>query len=169
MKAYGHHFSTVLGPMFCAVDDGGRTVGLAFIADRPPAGAEDAMRKRGYDLTLDALRCVDVERQTREFCEGRRREFNCEVALATGTAFQQRVWAALREIPFGTTATYGDVARSLVGDTRRSRAVGQAIGSNPCSLVVPCHRVVGVGKALTGFAWGLALKKQLLALEKQVA
>ena len=79
-----------------------------------------------------------------------------------GTAFQQRVWQALREIPRGTVVTYGDMARALASSPR---AVGGAVGRNPISIVIPCHRVVGSGGSLTGYAGGLGRKRFLLELE----
>ncbi len=80
------------------------------------------------------------------------------------TAFQQRVWQALRAIPRGATRTYGDIAREL-GKPKGAQAVGQAIGSNPLAVLVPCHRVVGTGGTMTGYRWGLDRKKILLAKE----
>lgn len=89
-----------------------------------------------------------------------------DVALdLVGTPFQLAVWRALLEIPFGETATYGEVA-SRVGRPGAARAVGAAVGANPVSLLVPCHRVVGTDGSLTGFGWGLALKRRLLAHER---
>jgi methylated-DNA-[protein]-cysteine S-methyltransferase len=83
-----------------------------------------------------------------------------------GTPFQQRVWQALRGIACGTTVSYGEIARWL-GAPRSVRAVGAAIGRNPISIIVPCHRVVGSGGALTGYAGGLDRKQALLELERQ--
>ncbi len=82
-----------------------------------------------------------------------------------GTPFQRRVWAALREIPAGTTVTYGALAARL-GVPRASRAVGAANGRNPVSIAVPCHRVIGAGGGLTGYAGGLDRKRWLLAHER---
>lgn len=81
-----------------------------------------------------------------------------------GTAFQQRVWAQLQTIPYGKTCTYGDLARALGS---APRAVGGAVGRNPISLLIPCHRVVGAGERLTGYAGGVARKEWLLAREKE--
>lgn len=86
-----------------------------------------------------------------------------------GTPFRQAVWAALMEIPYGQTRTYGQLAQALAqrtGGKAAPRAVGGAVGHNPISLMIPCHRVVGAGGALTGYAGGLERKKALLALEK---
>ena len=85
-----------------------------------------------------------------------------------GTTFQLAAWRALATIPYGTTTTYGDQARRL-GDPRLARAVGAANGRNPVSIVVPCHRLVGVTGALTGFAGGLPAKRALLDHEAAVA
>jgi methylated-DNA-[protein]-cysteine S-methyltransferase len=86
-----------------------------------------------------------------------------------GSAFRQAVWALLRAIPYGQTTTYGDLARALAaqsGQTRVSaQAVGGAVGHNPLSIVVPCHRVLGRGGSLTGYAGGLDKKVKLLTLE----
>jgi methylated-DNA-[protein]-cysteine S-methyltransferase len=92
------------------------------------------------------------------------REFDLPLA-PSGSAFQQRVWTALREIPFGQTRTYGEVAARLGLGPEASRAVGTANGANPIPVVVPCHRVIGADGSLTGFAGGLARKRFLLDLE----
>jgi AraC family transcriptional regulator of adaptative response/methylated-DNA-[protein]-cysteine methyltransferase len=81
-----------------------------------------------------------------------------------GTAFQQRVWAALRAIPPGSTATYGEIARRI-GKPQSARAVGAACGANPIAVAIPCHRVVGSAGALTGYRWGVGIKRTLLERE----
>ena len=81
-----------------------------------------------------------------------------------GTTFQQRVWQLLPEIPCGQTVSYGDLARKL-GNIRSAQAVGQAVGKNPIAILIPCHRVVGAKGQLTGYAWGVEIKKRLLNLE----
>ena len=85
-----------------------------------------------------------------------------------GTPFQLAVWRALAEIPFGETRTYGQIARRL-GRPSASRAVGAANGRNPISIIVPCHRVIGAGGALTGYAGGVGRKQWLLEHERAVA
>lgn len=82
----------------------------------------------------------------------------------SGTAFQKRVWELLREIPYGETRSYGELARMLDSSPR---AVGSAVGRNPISLIIPCHRVLGSGGALTGYAGGLERKEFLLRLERK--
>ena len=103
--------------------------------------------------------------QLREYFAGRRTDFDLPVALQ-GTEFQTGVWKALTEIPYGQTRTYGQIA-AQVGRPKASRAVGMANHRNPVSILVPCHRVVGAGGKLTGYAGGLDAKQSLLALEKR--
>jgi methylated-DNA-[protein]-cysteine S-methyltransferase len=98
-----------------------------------------------------------------EYFSGERKVFTVATA-ATGDGFQQRVWGLLKEIPYGTTRSYGEVARDL-GDVALARAVGVANARNPISVIVPCHRVVGSDGSLTGYAGGLERKRFLLELE----
>lgn len=110
------------------------------------------------DAALAPVRC-----QLEEYFAGTRQIF--ELALAPGgTEFQQAVWNALRDIPFGETRSYGQIAEQI-GRPRAVRAVGAANGANPLPIVVPCHRVIGANGKLTGFGGGLPAKEQLLALE----
>ena len=105
----------------------------------------------------------DLREQLEAYLAGRLEDF--DVALAPlGTPFQARVWAALRQVPYGTTVTYGELAQA-VGRPTAVRAVGAANGRNPYCLVVPCHRVVGADGSLTGYAGGLDRKRFLLDLE----
>jgi methylated-DNA-[protein]-cysteine S-methyltransferase len=106
----------------------------------------------------------EAERQLAEYFAGRRTEFDLPLDPA-GTPFQQKVWNALRSIPFGETRTYAEVA-SQIGHPGAARAVGAASGRNPLSIVAPCHRVVGTSGELTGFAGGLEVKARLLAFER---
>ena len=80
------------------------------------------------------------------------------------TAFQQRVWTALQAIPRGQLRTYGELAAEI-GSPKGAMAVGQALGSNPVALLIPCHRVVGAGNAMTGWRWGVDRKRRLLEIE----
>jgi methylated-DNA-[protein]-cysteine S-methyltransferase len=105
----------------------------------------------------------EVERQLAEYFAGDRTSFELSTA-ATGDTFERRVWAAIAEIPYGLTMTYGEIAREL-GDPALARDVGAAVGRNPLSVVVPCHRVVGKNGTLTGYAGGLRRKRFLLDLE----
>lgn len=106
---------------------------------------------------------AEARRQLEEYFAGKRTTFDLPLA-PTGTAFQQRVWKALREVPFGKTASYGDIARRI-GNPKGVRAVGLANGRNPISIVVPCHRVIGSDGSLTGYGGGLDRKQWLLRHE----
>ena len=101
--------------------------------------------------------------QLEEYFDGQRTRFNLPLDME-GTVFQQSVWEALLNIPYGTTSTYGEMARQL-GDTRAVRAVGRANGRNPVAIIVPCHRVIGSGGKLIGYGGGLWRKEWLLRHE----
>jgi methylated-DNA-[protein]-cysteine S-methyltransferase len=150
-----------LGPLLVVYDDEGVLRALDY-ADYEPrmqrllrAPCRD--RAGGAPATIrDALAA---------FFAGQRAALDALPIRPRGTPFQQRVWSALREIPFGTTTSYGQLATHL-GMPRASRAVGLANGQNPIAIVVPCHRVIGKTGALTGYAGGLARKRWLLDHEK---
>lgn len=105
----------------------------------------------------------ETARQLAEYFAGRRRAFELPLEMR-GTDFQRSVWTRLREIPFGETRSYGELARQL-GNPSAMRAVGAANGGNPISIIVPCHRVIGATGSLTGFGGGLDAKAWLLAHE----
>jgi methylated-DNA-[protein]-cysteine S-methyltransferase len=108
-----------------------------------------------------------VAKQMSEYFAGKRRTFDVSLA-ARGTPFQQLVWDALVEIPFGELRSYGDLAKKL-GRPAGSRAVGAANGRNPIAIIVPCHRVIGADGTLTGYAGGLPTKKWLLEHEQRLS
>jgi methylated-DNA-[protein]-cysteine S-methyltransferase len=110
---------------------------------------------------------LETERQLREYFAGERIEFELPLE-PRGSEFQKKVWRALKEIPFGKTRSYLDLAKTI-GSPKAFRAVGAANGKNPLSIVVPCHRVLGTGGTLTGFAGGLETKATLLACEARAA
>ena len=114
---------------------------------------------KAQDPVLDA-----AEIQLNEYFAGARREFEIPIR-PEGTPFQQKVWRALMEIPYGDTRAYSEIA-AAVGSPRAARAVGMANHLNPIPVVVPCHRVVGKDGALTGYASGLEMKAALLELER---
>lgn len=101
-----------------------------------------------------------------EYFKGERTTFDLPLA-PKGTDFQQRVWKALTEIPYGETRTYGEIALA-VGNGKACRAVGMANHVNPIAIIIPCHRVVGKNGTLTGYAGGLNIKKLLLELEAKL-
>jgi len=120
----------------------------------PAADVFGARSKRGFE---------PAQRQLEEYFAGERTEFALATVVA-GEEFQRRVWGLIDRIPYGQTTTYGEMAREL-GDSTQAREVGAAVGRNPLSIVVPCHRVVGKDGKLTGYAGGLERKRFLLELE----
>ncbi len=112
----------------------------------------------------DDAACSFVRDQLDEYFAGERTAFDLDLE-PHGTEFQLQVWGALASIPYGETASYGDIARA-VGRPRAVRAVGGANNANPISIIVPCHRVIGSDGSLTGYGGGLEVKRALLALER---
>ncbi|MFC8077503.1 methylated-DNA--[protein]-cysteine S-methyltransferase [Streptomyces sp. NPDC057307] len=123
----------------------------------------DASLGRRVDVQDDALLTLAAT-QLAEYLDGDRTTFDLPTRT-NGDAFQERVWAMLREIPFGETTTYGELAERL-GNKSLAQSVGQAVGHNPLSIIVACHRVVGSNGKLTGFAGGLKRKQRLLEIEE---
>lgn len=107
---------------------------------------------------------AQAARELREYLAGERRSFDVPVR-ARGDALSEQVWQRLRRIPYGTTITYGTIATEL-GNRNLAQRVGQAVGHNPISIIIPCHRVLGADGSLTGFAGGLDRKRALLDLEE---
>jgi len=105
-----------------------------------------------------------TRKQLDEYLSGRRKEFDIPVLLV-GTDFQTSVWNALMRVPYGAVSTYSQLAKD-VDNEKAVRAVGNAVGANPISIVVPCHRIIGSDGGLVGYGGGLSLKKRLLALEQ---
>ncbi len=141
------------------VGDGEGLRGLYMTNHRPAPVLGNAVPvETGFD---------EVVRQLDEWFDGRRVQFDVPLIPVATSPFQQEVWDVLREIPFGATMTYGEVA-TKVGRPGSARAVGHAVGRNPVSIIVPCHRVVGRAGALTGYAGGIENKRWLLAHERTV-
>jgi O-6-methylguanine DNA methyltransferase len=107
---------------------------------------------------------ADVSEQLTAYFAGDRTDFDLRLTF-TGTPFQQRVWSALSDIPYGETVSYGELAQ-ILGQPGASRAVGLANGKNPISIIVPCHRVIGANGSLTGYGGGLDRKEWLLGFER---
>lgn len=116
------------------------------------------------DWRSDAGLLKEPARQLVAYFKGTLRQFDIPVA-PEGTPFQRSVWAALQQIPYGETISYGELARRL-GNPKAVRAVGLANGSNPVAIIIPCHRVIGSNGSLVGYGGGLATKQALLALER---
>ena len=146
---------TPLGPLRLAGKAQGLTV-VGFAEGEPPA-------RQQLDCHEDSGLIAEAKQQLREYFDGQRQRFTLPVAPA-GTPFQQRVWQELQKIPWGTTTTYGEIARRI-GQPTAVRAVGSANGRNPVAIVIPCHRVIGSDGNLTGYAGGIATKRRLLQLE----
>ena len=141
--------STPLGPVSVAVNDRRVVVAVQF-GDR--SGSEFGDRE-----------AEPAANQLAEYFVGERRVFDLELEPA-GTDFERRVWAEVARIPYGETASYGEIA-DRVGGGAVARAVGSANATNPIAIIIPCHRVVGAGGDLTGYAGGLDRKKWLLDME----
>jgi methylated-DNA-[protein]-cysteine S-methyltransferase len=141
---------TPFGPVQAVVNDAGALTELKFGASNKndSAGASSPMVKRQLD----------------EFFAGKRTTFDLPMA-PEGTEFQKRVWAELTRIPYGETISYAELAKR-VGSEGAARAVGRANATNPIAVVVPCHRVIGADGSLTGYAYGVELKRDLLDFEK---
>lgn len=108
----------------------------------------------------------DAERQLEEYFSGKRTIFDLKLKFPlNANSFFKNVWKHLREVPFATTISYGELSRRATGSTTSARAVGLANNRNPFPVVIPCHRVIGADGNLTGFGGGLTLKRRLLALE----
>ena len=107
---------------------------------------------------------LQCKNQLDEYFIGERKSFDLPLA-PKGTEFQKKVWDALKEIPYGETRTYGEIAET-VGNSKAARAVGMANNRNPIAIIVPCHRVVGASGKLVGYAGGMEQKEKLLHLEK---
>lgn len=117
----------------------------------------------------DPNRCLFTQQavtQLEEYFAGKRTQFDL-CLNAQGTAFQHQVWQKLRTIEYGQTCSYADIAKGI-DNPKAARAVGAANGRNPLTIVVPCHRVIGSNRKLTGYAWGMEIKAGLLELEQNV-
>jgi AraC family transcriptional regulator of adaptative response/methylated-DNA-[protein]-cysteine methyltransferase len=137
-------------------------------ADKPTAEKrlESFAKKSNTSITQnDNLYINELEFQLKEYFEGKRKKFTVKLSIK-GTPFQKEVWAALQEIPYGATLSYKEQS-TVIGMPKAVRAVANANGMNPISIVVPCHRVIGSKGQLTGYGGGLWRKKFLLELESR--
>lgn len=152
------YYDSPLGRILLAADEQGLT-GLWFEGQRYfPAGLAPIQGEGTPAALDDARRWLDI------YFQGRAPDFTPALHLQ-GTAFRLAVWRQLLSVPYGTTVTYGALARQLGLPTASSRAVGGAVGHNPVSLMVPCHRVIGADGSLTGYAGGTDRKRYLLQAE----
>jgi methylated-DNA-[protein]-cysteine S-methyltransferase len=151
-------FETPAGNFSVAVNEAG-AIALAVF------GGDEVLRRylKGREAVRNPGALAPLRKQVDAYFAGSRKPFVFKLAVEY-TEFQKKVWDALCKIPHGETRTYGELAKML-GNPKASRAVGRANGSNPVSLFVPCHRVIGADGSLTGYAHGTEVKKKLLDLE----
>lgn len=147
-------------------------IGFLTLAGRGPVLTNLRMVDQTYepdraDWTLDDRAFPDAVEQLGAYFAGELKQFDLRLEF-NGTPFQQKVWEALRTIPYGETRSYGEIALQI-GNPTASRAVGLANGHNPIAVIVPCHRVIGANGSLTGFGGGLDRKRTLLSLEQNAA
>lgn len=119
---------------------------------------EQIIQEHETALLKEAIKQLD------EYFDGKRKSFDLPLE-PKGTEFQKKVWNALKEIPFGETRSYGEIAK-IIGNEKAARAIGMANNKNPIAIIVPCHRVIGANGKLVGYAGGLDIKERLLKLEK---
>ena len=150
-------YESPLGTMLLAASDRG-LCGVWFEGQRHGPDATTWREDPGHPVLVETVA------QLRAYFAGERTSFDLPLDLQGGTPFQQSVWSALLGIPRGGTTSYAALARQ-VGKPQAARAIGAAVGRNPVSIVVPCHRVLGTGGSLTGYAGGLERKTALLQLE----
>ncbi|ERJ89767.1 6-O-methylguanine DNA methyltransferase, DNA binding domain protein [Selenomonas sp. oral taxon 892 str. F0426] len=156
---YTAHYNSPLGGI-TLTSDGMALTGLYFDGERDFPDLSPG-RKKDLPLFGDVMRWLDL------YFDGKEPDFS-PALNPTGTAFQMSVWAILRTIPYGETTNYGAIAKRLekkTGKRMSAQAVGGAVGRNPISIIVPCHRVIGANGSLTGYAGGLDKKEYLLELE----
>lgn len=148
---YGQYIETPIGKLYMAEEDG-------WLVELGTGCA------RAEDCLQETKLLKEAARQLQDYFAGKSREFQLPIC-GKGTDFQQKVWKALCDIPYGETRTYGQIA-AAIGNPKASRAVGGACNKNPIIIVVPCHRVIGADGKLVGFGCGIELKKKLLEREK---
>ena len=146
-----------VGPLLLAADHAGLRQ-IIFMNGRNRAQPDPAW-------TPDSSGFAETTRQLRAYFAGELEQFDLPL-VPEGTPFQLQVWHKLCEIPYGETISYGELARRI-GNSKASRAVGLANGSNPIPIIIPCHRVIGSNGKLTGYGGGLPIKEKLLALERR--
>ncbi len=163
---YKNHYQSPLGNMLLAADDIGLT-GLWFEGQKYFSmhlnRETEEIEEKELPIFEDTKRWLDI------YFDGKEPDFGLPLHLV-GTEFQKEVWVLLEQIPYGQTTTYGEMAGRIAAKkglrSMSAQAVGSAVGHNPISIIVPCHRVLGKDRSLTGYAGGLGRKAELLKLEK---
>ncbi|AKJ42795.1 methylated-DNA--[protein]-cysteine S-methyltransferase [Pragia fontium] len=151
-------FDSQFGELAAWLDSDNRLIRLSFHIE------DDLQHAVENGVLRDDNRVQFIASQIEEYQQGKRTEFNIAIGL-NGTPFQMKVWDELNKIPFGETISYQTLA-TRVGNPKASRAVGRANGTNPISVIIPCHRVIGANGSLTGYEGGVLIKEKLLAFEK---
>lgn len=162
-KCFIHQFATPICDAFAAVNARGEVILFYFLGNRESALVIAELEAKGFQPEWNEEAVSEVAKQTTEYFNGKRKDFTLKL-VPEGTEFQQRVWKELLNIPYGETISYGELA-ARVGNPKASRAVGAANGQNPIALIIPCHRVIGSDKSLTGYGGGLNVKEALLKHE----
>ncbi|GAA2247606.1 methylated-DNA--protein-cysteine methyltransferase [Streptomyces ruber] len=151
------HLDSPVGRLLLTADDSGALTSLSVPGQK---GGRVEQPEWRHEPRLFA----EAAEQLAAYFAGELKEFGLRLS-SSGTAFRERVWAALADVPYGATATYGEIAARIGAPRAAVRAVGGAIGANPLLIVRPCHRVIGANGTLTGYAGGLDRKLRLLTLE----
>lgn len=151
---YGYTYETPIGKI--VLTENGTAITRLIFGGVLPAGVS----------CLETPLLKKAAQELQEYFAGKRKSFDLPLSLQ-GTDFQQKVWRALQDIPYGAVCSYKDIAR-VIGNEKACRAVGGANNKNPIAIIIPCHRVIGANGDLVGFGGGLEIKKQLLALENNL-
>lgn len=164
MKVHKIYYHSPLGIIEIMGNKKGILV-VDFLDEKPFGGLlfPDCQKKATPEATYGCL--VECYQQLKEYFQGQRQYFTVPIIMV-GTSFQKRVWESLRQIHYGETASYKEVAISI-GNTNASRGVGSACRLNKLAIIIPCHRVIGSNGQLTGYAGGLSRKQYLLKLEQK--
>ncbi|AIF81318.1 methylated-DNA/protein-cysteine methyltransferase [endosymbiont of Acanthamoeba sp. UWC8] len=158
MTKYYSNITTKLGDILL-LSDSENITGLYFVKEKYIPQLKLEWQN---DSELEILKLA--EKQLKEYSCGNRRKFEIPYSFIKFTEFQKKVWEELSKIPYGKTITYKELANNI-GASNSIRAVAAAVGRNPISLIVPCHRVIGSNNSLTGYAGGIELKHSILTLE----
>jgi len=153
------YFDNPLGEML-ALSDGEVLTGLYFGVEKHLPELDSNWKQQNKNALFQL-----TQKQLSEYAKGKRKEFTVPFCFTNGTPFQRKVWQALLTVPYGKTLSYLEIAKHI-RKPKSVRAVANAIGSNPISLIVPCHRIIGSDGSLTGYAGGLDRKRAILALEQ---
>lgn len=163
MQIYYHFYPSPIGNLLCIANQTG-LIGIEFEQEQATTHLEKWQQITEMSGQIGAIFCKTTDTLNRYFAKKTVDFSSLDYLAPQGTPFQHAVWDCLRQIPYGKTTNYGEIAHQL-GKPNAMRAVGNAVGRNPISILIPCHRVLGKNQSLTGFGGGLPTKRFLLALE----